>query len=176
MNPSEITLELRATAPRAPEALRQRVAAIAADEPERRGRLLRLPAAPRRHRAAFALAAVLVVAVGSALVAGLLGGSGGHKNASHFENQMKDTSLPTINNHATAGGGSAAGAGTTPAGMAAAAPKAANPGALQHQKSAARAFQPATIPASLRLQDYQVYLGVRVKDEDALSKATVQAM
>ena len=39
-----------------------------------------------------------------------------------------------------------------------------------------RPFDPATIPPSLRLQDYQVYLGVRVKDEDALSKATVQAM
>ena len=88
MNPTEITLELRATAPRAPEALRQRVAAIAADEPERRGSLLRLPAAPGRHRAAFALAAVLAVAVGSALVAGLVG-SGSHKNATgHFYNQQ----------------------------------------------------------------------------------------
>src|SRR5437763_13034386 len=106
MNPTEITHELRATAPRAPEALRQRVAAIAADEPERRGRLLRLPAAPRRHRAALALAAVLVVAVGSALVAGLVGGDGGGRKSANF-----DFEKTPINNHATAGGGSSAGAG-----------------------------------------------------------------
>src|SRR6476659_4632031 len=103
MNPTEITLELRATAPRAPEALRQRVAAIAADEPERRGRLLRLSAAPRRHRAAFALAAVLAVAVGSALVAGLLG-SGGHKSAvQRSDNELSLPATPT-----TSGGGGSA--------------------------------------------------------------------
>jgi hypothetical protein len=171
MNPTEITLELRATAPRAPEALRQRVAAIAADEPERRGSLLRLPAAPRRHRTAFALAAVLAVAVGSALVAGLLG-SGSHKSATQrFDSEL---SLPATSTTSSSGGGSdSAGAirGIHKAAGASAGAK------LQRQKApAASRFNPATIPPSLRLQDYQVYLGVRVKDEDALSKATVQAM
>ena len=118
MNPTEITLELRATAPRAPEALRQRVAAIAADEPERRGSLLRLPAAPRRHRAAFALAAVLVVAVGSALVAGLLG-VGSHKSATNrFHNQLSLPAAgePAIKNSASGGGiaGAHSGSSTVP--------------------------------------------------------------
>ena len=173
MNQAEISLELRATAPRAPEALRQRVSAIAADEPERRGRLLRLPTATRAHRTAFALAAVLAVAVGSALVAGLLAGGGGHKSASFSAEKDR------IDNHSSAGGGAGsadAGAATAtvpqalrgfakpPAAAAAAKPKGAAP------------FGPARIPPGLRLQDYQVSLGVRVKDGDALSKATVQAM
>jgi hypothetical protein len=161
MNHAEISRELRATAPRAPEALRQRVAAIATAEPERRGRLLRLPVAPR-HRAAFALAAVVAVAVCGALVAGLVHG-GSHKSASNeFRSQVE------IQKGASAGGGASTAAGALNGLKSnAAAPRAA---AQQSLDKAAR------IPPGTRLQDYEVSLRVRVKDQDALSKATVDAM
>jgi hypothetical protein len=160
MNQAEISRELRATAPRAPEALRERVAAIATAEPERRGRLLRLPVAPR-YRAAFALAAVVAVAVCGAVVAGIVH-SGSHKSASNeFRSQVE------IQNGASAGGGASRGASTVPGAFAA--PRAA----AQKQNALDKA---ARIPPGTRLQDYEVSLRVRVKDQDALSKATVDAM
>src|SRR4051794_38904053 len=155
MNPTEISLELRASAPRAPEALRQRVAAIAPAEPERRGRLLRLPVAPRKQ-AAFALAAVVAVAVGGALVTGIV------HSSSHKSSVQRFSSEKEINNGASAGGGGSN-----------AARAAASPSALQRQKALDRA---APIPSGSRLQDYEVSMTVRVKDQEALSNATVKAM
>ena len=156
MNQAEISLELRATAPRAPEALRQRVAAIATVEPEPRGRLLRLPVAPSR-RAAFALAAAFALLVGSALVAGIVRSGSGSKRATDNFMSSKDlpgpvsngASAPALEKRARAAAGAAA---------------------------AAKAAGLGQFPPSTRLQDYQVSLRVRVKDQDALSKATVDAM
>jgi Domain of unknown function (DUF4349) len=161
----QIVRELRATAPSAPESVRARVRELAASP---------APVPPLRRRfgarrAALVLVPVCVLGlVAGALVAARGGGGGSRPVAAGAErglrledstkraartvpwsSQTTPQALSGIQHGAAVGGGAASG----------------------------KTFAPATLPpAQGRLQHYDVSLSLRVRDQDALSKATNEAM
>lgn len=160
----QIVRELRASAPPAPESVRARVRELAsAPAPE--------PPLLRRfggRRVALVLVPVCLLGlVAGALVAGRGGGSGTPSavpaakqplraqrewSAAGTVTQAFDLAKPPVGNgivHGSAAGGAASG----------------------------KTFAPATLPPDQgRLQHYDVSLSLRVRDQDALSKATNDAM
>ena len=161
----QIVRELRATAPSAPESVRARVrelAAAPAPEPPLRRRF-------GGRRVAFVLVPVCLLGlVAGALVAGRGGSGGGSRSAAvGAERKLRlEDQAPTA-------------AGTV------AQPLQRVPhGGVQHGAAAgggaaadSKTFSPATLPpAQGRLQHYDVSLSLRVRDQDALSKATNEAM
>jgi uncharacterized protein DUF4349 len=153
MTSAEIIAELRASAPAAPDPLRDRVRTIVAADSAPRRRAF------TRRRASFALVGGLAAAaVGAALVHGLASGGGGRgTEASQSFRSLKKAATATVagSNHGAR----------------------AHPSPLPPNASTATGLRPSQLPpAGLRLQDYQVSLGVRVENSEALSRATVQAM
>jgi hypothetical protein len=152
-----VVLELRAARPRAPEPLRERVLALG--EPEAR---FSLPRLQWRRVALVAVPACLAVAVGAALIHGAL-----HTGSpSRAEAVRKATHSATLQPmfprpHVRRNTGSAYDATGRPTHA---------PGALLGTQTRFPA------PNLSRLQDYRASLTVRVKDVDALSSATQQAM
>jgi hypothetical protein len=166
-SPELIMHELRATAPPAPDALRERVRALATE---------RAPlAVPRRRFGGRRLALVLVpVCLAGILGAAIVGSRGGGGNARSV----------------AAGGAAGAKPETATAAQRTARPKAvfqtakkpafglSDPCPTCSVDSAASGVHGAAIlpPARGRMQHYDVSLRLRVKDQDALSKATNDAM
>ena len=151
----ELASELRAARPAASQELRDRVLEVAARErsaPRPRFSLL-----PMRRLALVAVPAALAVAVGGALVHGLV---------------SSGTSREKAAPQAVSGGGSVsttAGATNSPS----------LPRTLQLDKTpTARQPFSAALPSTeqARLQQYGAFLRLRVKDLDALSDATKRAM
>jgi uncharacterized protein DUF4349 len=181
MSPSDIERQLRESAPPAPDALRDRVRTIVARE-----------RAPRRafrftpRRASLALVGAVVVAGGGAAVVAGLVSSGSEKRAvppSSDEVFMRPQSGTSTN---VTGGLEEGRLKRLPShgGVAAAVPKLqeSTPDLSVAQLAQPLPTQSADVaptplpPAGLRLQDYDVSLGVRVADSAALSKATVAAI
>ena len=163
----QIVRELRSTAPSAPESVRARVRELAAaptPEPPLRRRF-------GGRRVAFVLVPVCVLGlVAGALVAGRGGSGGGSRSAAAgAEKRLR------LEDRATTA------AGTVPWSVKRA-PHAF--GRVQQGAAAglgaatdSKTFSPATLPpAQGRLQHYDVSLSLRVRDQDALSKATNEAM
>ena len=162
----QIVRELRATAPSAPASVRTRVRELAAAP---------VPEPPLRRRFGGRRVALVLVpvcllgVVAGALVAGRGGGSGGGSRSAAVGAERKlrlEDQAPTA-------------AGTV------AQPLQRVPhGGVQHGAAAgggaaadSKTFSPATLPpAQGRLQHYDVSLSLRVRDQDALSKATNEAM
>ena len=142
MSASELTVErlLRAHAPRAPETLRVRVLAL---EPARTPRRVSLPS---RRFVLVALPAALAVAVGAALVHGLVGSG---------PRPVAGVATPAIERANPIADGKAAGSGTS-------------------RSQAAPAPAPSVASRS-RLQQTDATLQVQVKDVDALGAATTRA-
>jgi len=177
MTSAELITELQAARPAADGALRDRVRTIAATEPERRpspfSRLSRF--SPRRF-ALVAVPAAAVVLLGLAGIAGLLD-SGSRPQA--VATGRADSLHPSASTGSTAGGGA------TASGGAIAAPSAAGstgPGSVQELapqlKAGATTASDAATPAPTagRAQRYSAQLTLSVKDIDALSNATQQAL
>jgi len=139
---------LRATQLRAPEALRARVLA-AAPAPAARGPWLRRPS---RRLALVVVPLAAALAVGAALVHGLVG-SGGKTAANPPETVRGAVYSPSTTTSGSFGAGSA----TAP-----------SSGAL-------KALPAAPVGSTSRLQHTAASLQVRVADTDALSKATQAA-
>jgi len=170
----QIVRELRATAPSAPESVRSRVRELAAAP---------LPEPPLRRRfggrrVAFVLVPVcLLGVVAGALVAGR-GGGGGTPSAVRAARTVGagEDALRTRPDWRTSG------TSTQQQFQLQAADKphalgGVVHGAAQGGAAAGKKFAPATLPpAQGRLQHYDVSLSLRVRDQDALSKATNQAM
>ena len=164
----QIVRELRATAPPAPESVRARVREIAASP---------APESPLRRRfggrrVAFVLVPVCLLGlVAGALVAGR-GGGGGTPSAVPAAGAERKLRLDDT---ATTAAGSAPWSFKR-------VPQALR--GVQHGAAAgggaatdSKTFSPATLPpAQGRLQHYDVSLSLRVRDQDALSKATNEAM
>lgn len=167
-SPELIIHELRATAPPAPDALRERVRALAAAP---------VPPSPLRRRFGGRRMALVLVPVcllgvlGAAFVAGRGGGggresvaAGGAATAESAVTQQrlaaKPPDRPVFKSH------------TTPAfGFSEPCPTCST------DSAAARAPGAAILPPTRgRLQHYDVSLRLRVKDQDALSQATNDAM
>ena len=136
---------LRAAQLRAPEALRARVLSTA---PERRPARFRLPS---RRLVLVLVPAAAALAVGAALVHGLVG-SGGHPVAQTLEK------IP-----AASAGGTATGSG------------AYGPVVVHGSAMKAAPFAPAPTGSTTRLQHTAASLEVRVADTDKLSRATTAA-
>jgi len=163
MSSSDVLEQIRASRPVAPTALRERVRALAAEQPAaaRPSLVDRLRTRPRKSFlvAAPAFALLLVVTAGAI---GLARSGGGGPTAATLEAQREPAPLPAQGAATRAQEDSAgsAGSATTPstsAGKATLAPRAAapNPG---------------------RLERYQAFLRLRVDDADALSDAQQQAV
>lgn len=156
----QIVRELRATAPLAPERLRARVSELAATPAPEHPLHRRFGG---RRRAALVLVPVCLLG----LVAGALaigrGGDGTRSAAVQPQNGQRES----------AGGGSV---GTADSAAKRTAPHAFT--TLQRSTVAgAQNLAPATLaPDRTRLQHYDVSLSLRVRDQDALSKATNEAM
>jgi len=166
----QIVRELRATAPPAPESVRARVRELAS-EPAPEPPLLRRFGG---RRVAFVLVPVCVLG----LVAGaLVAGRGGTRSAApvakralrseHALNRPTGTVPWSSTRTRQANGfdqlGDAVGG--------------AAHGAAAGSSASGKTFAPATLPpAQGRLQHYDVSLSLRVRDQDALSKATNEAM
>jgi hypothetical protein len=142
----ELATELRAARPSASPELRERVLAIAAQEEPRRPPRFALP--PLRRLAVVAVPAALALAIGGAVVHGLVhsGGSGTVAGASAVHSGTVGQKLKQEG---------AAGALLTPL------------------PARARAIAPST---PTRLQRYTASLRVQVKNLNALSDATKRAM
>ncbi|MDX6483473.1 MAG: hypothetical protein QOE95_1244 [Gaiellaceae bacterium] len=161
----QIVRELRATAPPAPESVRARVRELAASP---------VPDSPLRRRlggrrVAFVLVPVCLLGlVAGALVAGRGGGGGGSRSAAAgAERKLRLDATATTS------------AGAVPWSFKRV-PQAL--GGVQHGvaaggSAAGKTYSPAALPpAQGRLQHYDVSLSLRVRDQDALSKATNEAM
>ena len=155
MTSAELIAELQATRPAADSALRERVRALAAAEPVRRSspfaRLWRY--SPRR----FAMVAVPAMAVALLAAAGVAGLLDSGSQPGGVEAIRSDLSSP---------GTTSSGATTTPAYEAAP--------SLKAGASAAGGSTPG--PTTGRAQRYSAQLTLSVKDVDALSDATQQAL
>lgn len=140
----ELATELRAVRPSASPELRERVLAIAAREEPRRPSRFTLP--PLRRLALVAVPAALALAIGGAVVHGLVhsGGSGGEVAGGK---EVHSGSAAQLNQRGA--------------------------GALAPLPARARAIAPST-PS--RLQRYTASLRVQVKNLNALSDATKRAM
>jgi hypothetical protein len=143
----KLSVELRASRPVASAALRERVAALGTVEPRPR-RTYRLPS----RRVVLGLAGAALVA--SFVVAGVTGLTDSHQQRL----SAQKPSVSTVRH-----GGAAVAEGAQPL-RAALAPAAKAPSLS------------ALSPSAARLQRYQVTLGIRVKDVDALSDAARRAM
>jgi hypothetical protein len=145
----EIVRELRATAPPAPQRLRERVRALPEPAGRRRIRLRFRPAL------AAAAAGAVALAVGAAVVNGLTGdrGSSSERRAVEHGEAKRALSPRPVGRQPTRGQDRA---------------WALSPGA---EKSASTA-----VPPSRRLQDYQAFLSLRVGGGDGLSDAMKQAI
>ena len=152
MTSSSVALELRAARPRAPETLRERVAALGEPEPR-----FALPRVQWRRVALVAVPACVVVAVGAALIHGAFHTSSSPRLDATAQPAKHDN---TLNFESVFGQKRNQKAGI--------------PQALA-SKGAARPSS-AIPPNSSRLQDYRASLIVRVKDVDALSSQTQKAM
>jgi regulator of replication initiation timing len=155
MTSAELITELQAARPAAAEPLRERVRAIAATEPVRRpspfARLSRY--SPRR----FAMVAVPVMAVALLAVAGVAG---------LLDSGSQPGGVEAIRSELSAQSPAISGATTSPASEAAPSAKAG--------AGAADAATPG--PTTGRAQRYSAQLTLSVKDVDALSDATQQAL
>src|SRR3954452_15107814 len=150
MTSAELITELQAARPAATDALRDRVRAIATTEPApNQSPFSRLPRLSLRRFALVAVPATAVVLLGSAGMIGLLDSS------------------PQQQAHSYAARESAAQA-TAPPAVAAPAPQ------LKAGSTASDATTPA--PTTSRAQRYSAQLTLSVKDVDALSDATQQAL
>jgi hypothetical protein len=143
----ELASELRAARPVASPGLRERVLEVAARE--RPAREPRFSLSSFRRLALVAVPAALSVAVGGALVHGLV---------SSGPNEQKAAPAPVRSGSSGAGG-----------------PALAQPRNLQLEKTPGQPYS-AVLPNSARLQQYGAYLRLQVKDLGALSDATKRAM
>jgi Domain of unknown function (DUF4349) len=143
----ELASELRAARPVASPGLRERVLEVAARERPARDPRFSLPSL--RRLALVAVPAALSVAVGGALVHGLV---------SSGPNEQKAAPAPVRSGSSGAGG-----------------PALAQPRNLQLEKTPGQPYS-AVLPNSARLQQYGAYLRLQVKDLGALSDATKRAM
>ena len=164
---TELVDELRFTRPRAPEALRERVAELAARAPAPAPEPVRRPAFawPRIRVRRFVLVAapaVVALALGYAAVHALVSSG---SSTEEFAAQQGEASRPTE---------------TTPA-AASANPERSAVDATALKRSlgttaAGSAPRAAPLPPSGRLQDYSASMRIRLEDVDGLSDATVKAM
>jgi hypothetical protein len=143
----ELASELRAARPVASPGLRERVLEVAARERPAREPRFSLPSF--RRLALVAVPAALAVAVGGALVHGLV---------SSGPNGQKAAPAPVGSGSSGSGG-----------------PTLAQPRALQLEKTPGQPYS-AVLPSSARLQQYGAYLRLQVEDLGALSDATKRAM
>jgi Domain of unknown function (DUF4349) len=147
----ELASELRAARPVASPGLRERVLEVAARERRAREQP-RFSIVPLRGLAVAAVPAVVAVAVGGALVHGLVSsGSNGQKAA--------PAPVPTT-------AGSLSGEVRAPQ----------SPRTLQLGKTPGQPYDSAVVPSSARLQQYGAFLRLQVKDLSGLSDATKRAM
>jgi len=154
MTSAELITELQATRPAADRALRDRVRAIAAAEPVRRSSpFARLPRYSPRRFALVALPATAVVLLAVAGVAGLLDSGSQPGGVEAIRNELSSQSATVATS-------------TTPTRELA--PQ------LKAGATAADAATPA--PTTGRAQRYSAQLTLSVKDVDALSSATQQAL
>ena len=150
MTSDAVVLELRSARPRAPEALRERVAALGEPEPQ-----FALPRLQWRRVVLVAVPACLAVAVGAALIHGAFHTSSSPGVTATARSAKQDNTL------------NLEGAFTKQhPHYAPAMPLSARGGAAIQRLG----------PSHSRLQDYRASLTVRVKDLYALSSATQQAM
>jgi uncharacterized protein DUF4349 len=150
---SPVVLELRAARPRAPEALRERVLAL--PEPQAR---FSLPSVRWRRVALVAVPACLAIAVGAALIHG----------AFHTSSSPGLSATATVQEKVPGPSHAPGPLGVRQKVLS------DRTGAPAHQYAPG---MPAAIrPNPSRLQDYRASLTVRVRDIDALSSATQQAM
>jgi uncharacterized small protein (DUF1192 family) len=170
MTSAELITELQANRPLADGALRERVRTIAA-EPARRpspfGRLSR--SARQRRFVLVAIPATAVVLLGAAGVTGLVDSGSRPQSVAAREDlgRLQATPGPTTELAPKASAGSLAGGSAAGTGLGGAA---TSPGST----TAADAATPA--PTAGRAQRYSAQLTLSVKDVDALSSATQQAL
>ena len=158
MTSAELITALQATKPVAPDALRDRVRAIAVAEPKRRqSPLARLPRISVRRFALVAVPATAVVLLGTAGVVGLL--DSGPQAQVESSAAREDFSQST---RAATTPPAASGATTTPQLKVGAPPAAAD--------------ATAPTPTTGRAQRYSAQLTLSVKDVDSLSAATQKAL
>lgn len=151
---SELTTLVRATRPRAPESLRQRVRVTAAT-----------PEPARRQWFTTKRLALVLVAAGVVAVAGVLGTRNGGDDVSPEAGGgavAESTKLAPVQREA--GGGVASDATVT------------SPPAAALERSAETPSVAAVPPSGTRIQDYKADLTVRVADTEELSAATSSAM
>jgi hypothetical protein len=174
MTSAEILAELRSTAPPAPDMLRDRVRTIVAAEGSKRRLRLRAPSLSfsftPRHVSFAVVGAVLVAALGAAVVRGLTTGESQQAatpTGAEFHMQAIQTTADSA----------ASGAAPALPRRLRRTPSAGGKTLAEKQAVQGAALAPSQLPpASLRLQDYDVELGVTVKNNAALSAATVAAM
>ena len=154
---SQITDELRATAPRAPETLRSSVLSIAARQADTRPR----PRQGAGHR--FGLRPAL--ALGAAALLGLTAAAALYPRSGGDDSQPRAAErLAARGEAATPSSGRATGSGPTFVPV--------SPNDVFTAKGAAR----ATLPPARRLQDYRATIRLRVRNADDLSVRAQQAM
>jgi negative regulator of sigma E activity len=153
MTTADLTEQLRAARPVAPETLRERVRGIAASgaAPAERSRF-QLPRLPRLRLALPAVAATAIAA--AALIAVV---RPGHQTTNLEAAKPPSTARSADLYHSA-----------TPAQT-----KAADSPQTQVQRAGAGV---APTPTTGRAQDYQAQIGLEVKDDDALSSATKRAL
>jgi hypothetical protein len=145
----ELAAELRATRPTASPGLRARVLEVAArEEPPRRG----FTVPPLRRFVLVAVPAIVAIAVGGALVHGLV--SSGSPSKRSLALQQSGAKTPQLNLRGPAV--------TTPAGP--------------QTSTLDKGFRAAVPNAGGRLQQYGASLRIRVENLEALSDATKRAM
>lgn len=163
----ELATQLRALPAEAPERLRERVRALGEPAVGRPWRD-RLPTLSLRRTLLVLAPATVLFGLGIAAVLGVISASEPERNAA----------TPVLERGVPAGGAGAAntqGATTTPRTREQALTDAGK--ALALPAAPARVTGKGIVPPSgSRLQDYQAYMNVRVKDLDALSKRTADAM
>ena len=150
--------EIRATRPEAPPALRERVRALAAEQPVREPLLDRFRLNWGWRRLVLVAPATLVVAL---VAAGVIGLTRGDVGASDDEQAAALRAAPSASTPS----------GSTEAGKAVPETRALVP--QQAQDSATGGGAVAPVPG--QLQRFEAELGLRVDDVDALSDATKQA-
>jgi hypothetical protein len=166
----ELAAQLRALPTEAPERLRERVSALgdpAVGRPWRE----RLPTLPLRRTLLVLAPATVLFVLGIAAVVGIVSGSKSNREAATATVQAATSQ--------SAGGGAVRKAPTAVHGAFAqpTVPNTFAPAATDAQTLASPTRRSAIVPPSTkRLQDYQAYMNVRVKDLDALSKRTADAM
>jgi hypothetical protein len=148
----ELATELRSVRPSASPDLRERVLAVAARQEPRRPRRFTLP--PVRRMALVAAPAVVAVAVGGALVHGLV-----------HSGKRAQTLAPEV--RTVAGGSTGAGplVQSPPLGV-----------TKDRARTEKQPFSTALPNTTSRLQQYGAFMRLQVKDLDALSDTTKSAM